>query len=724
MKTKKREQRRKKSLNRSRKNKIYYGGEDPITSIDGIPDEIFNEFVMRFSSFYSEKRPAPFKMQLKSALTEINIDNEKAAALTDEFINAMKFNKSLKEASSKPAIVAESLPTASASASVDLIKSVEGVPEDLFSIIQNKFEGLLTTNKPYDKPPNKMYINQIRDTILTETGVNLPKDQDYDNAALKATEILKALLENKKRLESSPSAIASVTAIAAPSPPAVQLKEVIDPEIMQTIQNMYKVNTNKRAIERKLVTFAGENKILASMIPVYLAALQEKKEIDITQPKFKKLYEIWSCNRGCLTNSIPILSKGLDMTEEEYSKFENDIQNTKQLEKLYPEIEDSCGPKSKTSASSSSSVSKSSSTNDETNYATMSYESLENALKKVNLELALEESNKSRLGSTDKKSYSGALNNYMQLASMAGYSFKTISDSLKRNSPLPSKNKLNLSAAFQELINIKKRENQSKINIKTLVEKLPEITKYLYIKYIEYYRNEYNKVIDLLNKKEPLSQNEQLAVEKADTYIAELNEALDPKAFFKLIVDIENEAKRNASNERKTRERAEKAAAEAKIKEELKKSREAEKVRFITEFKERNKNNKEGLEFLDKITKAKIITSALYPDFVRAFPNESPEDFWKFYVEKPLNKPSPDQVKRVPKPKFVPPLLQPNPSEEDLELNKRLFNFDLKNNQFFDKNKPVDVYGRSVPLATGGKKSRRRKNKNTKVRRFSRRYKF
>jgi len=279
------------------------------------------------------------------------------------------------------------------------------------------------------------------------------------------------------------------------------------------------------------------------------------------------------------------------------------------------------------------------------------------------------------------------------------------------------RNNLNtLEAESVKLENVENNIQKQTEIINNLKRREAKLIEYIQVQYYKMYRDEYEKILALLQKTEPLTQNEMITVKRAEAVIKEINEALELSSFHKYIDNIEKTAVLEYNSRRQQLHQEERERRKKEISEKQKQNAVERKKEYESDFIDRN--GRKGSEFLQKVASMRNIkTSELYPEFVQMFPSESAQEFWEIYLGKKFFIPTETSnvVKREP---FVPPPRNPVPLDFHYDLNKKMFNFEVRNGQFYNKEgKPVDVLGFPVEeLVTnsepkGGKSRRRRTNR-------------
>ncbi len=590
-------------------------------------------------------------------------------------------------------------------------------PQDLVPIY-NKFYLIQRGKEPYKITLSKKIKDEIKSTFNSYT------DAEVNNAATKISKQLTQSINDALESESKTAVLDEkiINELQILYDDRKAKNPVSNPDEIESLKQKLKKFTDTHLNDKLNIT----NKYLQAR---YFGKIRQEDEIiDFKEEKFKNLYEIISCNPVCLRSHIDKLAMGMEekakresidlqkviekeennfekitgeeerknkrdeinflkkslgdakktvFTLKEIKNFESEYNNGN-IAKLFPEIESQCGAKKKSSSSTSNSSSSGNSSGD----TSVDGNTCTPLIKK----------DKTKDPELD---YSGMYD----LLRCLIYSINTEETPEIRDAFIERKNSL------IELMPFKFKTEKAK-EIKDL-----------------------NKILQT----KPTTVLEQMEQESAKKSIKEINNSLENFSVSKNIEEINKTVQRIISDEKKNND---KTLAETLRKEGIKQRSEGIK-NYKKGFIERNPSNGEAyLDSLNKLAKKNEILS----NFSNAFPEEDKFEFWNKIVgmsfdnwtksiesKAAASAAPPARVGNVSKlqPVNVNLKMSSTPTPDEIELNKKLFNFELnENGQFIKDGKIVNVLG-EAPLSQGGgyrksnkkghvsnKKSKRKRTKN------------
>jgi len=262
----------------------------------------------------------------------------------------------------------------------EFIKGVEGIPQKIFDSLSASYN-----------PKRKLPTRQGLTNALRELEV------DDETISTLVPKFMAAMDHNVRAKEINPGLSAAATS-------AEPAEIVLDPEILEKNQTAYfsfRKSLNEKEAKSKIEFKLANAKIPPNTIKKYLEALKEEEAIDFSQEKFKRFYKLWSCNRQCLREYLDTIAVGFGLTAKETKNFLFALE-TGEMAKIFPDITDQCGPKQKSTETSSFSTTQENKLeeSDEANDATLSYDNLEKVLKAVKINILTE---KEKLNELEKE---------------------------------------------------------------------------------------------------------------------------------------------------------------------------------------------------------------------------------------------------------------------------------------------------------------------------------
>jgi hypothetical protein len=433
----------------------------------------------------------------------------------------------------------------------------------------------------------------------------------------------------------------------------------------------------------------------------YISELTDEKEIDLKESKFEELYKIISCNPECLKKEIDKLAMGM----EAKAKLEI-IDLTKQISN----IEDDIGK----------------TTNED--------DRPENIANLEFFKQSLDKLQHTTFTPKEIKTFEAAYNTgsiattFPHIQSQCGK--KTISNTSRFESSTSvseatsSGSCVGLMAREKEkdqnlsysdvsellkclLYNIKKEEDAEKIT--QLTERKNSLLGLLPMKFQEETKQKLKQLIAILNKK-PETTPEFIEQRGAQKSLIELQDSLSNFNLDEIVDKLNKDSEEQILQEKKLEDGRNKL----KQIEEMKKQKIEEKKTFIEDFIKRNPST--GDEYIKSLSG--LARNQNLREFSSKFPQEDKEEFWIKVVGTPFSKWTPPKSaassaikKSSATTKSYEIKLSSQPSPDEIELNKRFFNFELNDEGKFIKDGKVVNFLGEEPTSVGGYRKSKRRNR-------------
>jgi hypothetical protein len=494
----------------------------------------------------------------------------------------------------------------------------------------------------------------------------------------------------------------------------------LDPEIAAQVQNYYNdlktknpvpqgasaedINEFKQNLKSKALKYLVDKHPDVNHPGLrrrYISELKDEKEIDLKTSKFEELYSIISCNPECLKKEIDKLAMGME------AKAKLDIIDlTEEISKL----------------------------KDAESKVTSEAKLLEINESLVYYEKLLEKQKDTTFTPKEIKTFEAAYNSgsiakiFPHIQSQCGK--KTISNTSRLESsstsvsePTSSDSCVGLMARDKEkdqklsysdvsellkclIYNIKKEGNAEKIA--QLTERKNSLLAILPTKFQEETKQKLKQLIEILNKKPETTPEfiEQRGVQKA---FIEVQNNLSNFNLDDIVDKLNKDSEKQILQEKKLEDERNKL----KQIEEMKKQKIEEKKTFIEDFIKRNPSS--GDEYIKSLSGP--ARNRNLTDFSSKFPLEDRDEFWIKVVGTPFGKWTPPKstasstTKKPTPPKSFDIKLSSQPTEDEIELNKRFFNFEVNaEGKFIKDGKVVNFLG-DEPTSVGGYRKSKRRNR-------------
>jgi hypothetical protein len=256
------------------------------------------------------------------------------------------------------------------------------------------------------------------------------------------------------------------------------------------------------------------------------------------------------------------------------------------------------------------------------------------------------------------------------------------------------------------IYNIKKEGNAEKIA--QLTERKNSLLAILPTKFQEETKQKLKQLIEILNKKPETTPEfiEQRGVQKA---FIEVQNNLSNFNLDDIVDKLNKDSEKQILQEKKLEDERNKL----KQIEEMKKHKIEEKKTFIEDFIKRNPSS--GDEYIKSLSGP--ARNRNLTDFSSKFPLEDRDEFWIKVVGTPFGKWTPPKstasstTKKPTPPKSFDIKLSSQPTEDEIELNKRFFNFEVNaEGKFIKDGKVVNFLG-DEPTSVGGYRKSKRRNR-------------
>jgi len=504
-----------------------------------------------------------------------------------------------------------------------------------------------------------------------------------------------------------------------------EAKEItLNPEIAAQVQDYYNdlktknpvrqgasaedINELKQKLKSKVLKHIDSNSIVnhPGLQRRYISELKDEKEIDLKTSKFEELYSIISCNPECLKKEIDKLAMGME------AKAKLDIIDlTEEILKLKD---------AESKVTSEAELA-------EINESLVFYENL------------LEKQKHTTFTPKEIKTFEAAYNTgsiatiFPHIQSQCGK--KTISNTSRLESsstsvsePTSSDSCVGLMARDKEkdqklsysdvsellkclIYNIKKEGNAESINaekIAQLTERKNSLLAILPTKFQEETKQKLKQLIEILNKK-PETTPEFIEQRGAQKALIEVQDNLSNFNLDEIVDKLNKDSEKQILQEKKLEDERNKL----KQIEEMKKQKIEEKKTFIEDFIKRNPSS--GDEYIKSLSGP--ARNRNLTDFSSKFPLEDRDEFWIKVVGTPFGKWTPPKstasstTKKPTPPKSFDIKLSSQPTEDEIELNKRFFNFEVNaEGKFIKDGKVVNFLG-DEPTSVGGYRKSKRRNR-------------
>jgi hypothetical protein len=432
----------------------------------------------------------------------------------------------------------------------------------------------------------------------------------------------------------------------------------------------------------------------------YISELKDEKEIDLKESKFEELYKIISCNPECLKKEIDKLAMGMDAkakleiidVREQISKLEDDkgkTTNEDERSEIIANLEFFKESLDKLQ---------------HTTFTPKEIKTFEAAYNTGSIATTFPHI-QSQCG---KKTIS----NTSRFESSTSVSEATSSGSCVGLMAREKEKDQNLSYSdVSELLkcllyNIKKEDDVEKIT--QLTERKNSLLGLLPMKFQEETKQKFKQLIAILNKK-PETTPEFIEQRGAQKSLIELQDSLSNFNLDEIVDKLNKDSEQQILEEKKLEDERNKL----KQIEAMKKQKSEEKKTFIEDFMKRNP--KTGDEYIKSLSG--LARNQNLREFSSKFPQEDREEFWIKVVGTPFSKWTPPKsaassaTKKSAPPKSYEIKLSSQPTPDEIELNKRFFNFELNDEgKFIKDGRVVNLLGEE-PTSVGGYRKSKRRNR-------------